>query len=100
MGGFHWPAGCHKIGFIDYIGDTFVNGNNYSVEVLTIQNGIEIIGKFSFAEFRKLRDVTLPSSIKSIGKKAFRFNTGMVFHLPGNINENSIRSGKEIRLSN
>ena len=80
--------------------DTFVNGNNYSVEVLTIQNGIEIIGKFSFAEFRKLRDVTLPSSIKSIGKKAFRFNTGMVFHLPGNINENSIRSGKEIRLSN
>lgn len=79
--------------------NTFVNGNNYSAEVLTVENGIETIGKYSFAEFRRLKDVTLPNSIKTIGKKAFRINTGMAFHLPSNINENSIRSGRDISVS-
>ena len=79
--------------------NTFVNGNNYSVEVLIVQNGIESIERFSFAEFRKLKDVTLPSSIKSIGKKAFRINPIMTFHLPEKISENLIRLGREIIIS-
>lgn len=51
---------------------TFLNGVNYLAEALVLEEGIEEIDKFAFNEFRKLRSATLPSTIKSIGKNAFR----------------------------
>lgn len=54
---------------------TFLNGVNYLAETLVIEEGIEDIDNFAFNEFRKLRSATLPSTIKNIGKNAFRDNS-------------------------
>lgn len=74
---------------------TFMNGVNYLAESLVLEEGIEEIDKFSFNEFRKLESVSLPSSIKHIGKNAFRNNDGMQFILASDIDEQVLRSGKE-----
>ena len=78
--------------------DTHINGNNYSAKMLTIQEGIKTIEKFAFAEFRSLVVVTIPSSIRSIGKNAFRDNRGMIFHISGGINEQDLRKGNSIKI--
>lgn len=78
--------------------DTHINGNNYSAKMLTIQEGIKTIEKFAFAEFRSLVVVTIPSSIRSVGKNAFRNNRGMIFHISGSINENDLRNGNSIKV--
>jgi PEGA domain. len=62
--------------------DTFINGNNYSARKLIIEEGVEAISNFAFMEFRKLIDVTIPHSMKTIGKNAFRDNDGIKFNLP------------------
>ena len=77
--------------------DTFINGNNYSATKLVIEEGVETIANYAFNEFRKLTDVTIPSSIKTIGRNAFRDIKGLTFHLPAGINESSLRSGKSIK---
>lgn len=64
---------------------THLNGNSYLARVLVLEEGIEKIDNFSFVEFRKLREVYLPSTIRNIGQNGFRKNKGMVFHLPGNL---------------
>ncbi|MBQ9231439.1 MAG: caspase family protein [Prevotella sp.] len=74
---------------------TFLNGVNYMAETLVLEEGIEDIDKFSFNEFRRLMDVTLPSSLSHIGRNAFRDNKGMTYHLASNISEESLRRGKE-----
>lgn len=51
---------------------TFLNGVNYLAETLVLEEGIEEIDKFAFNEFRKLRSAVLPSTIKHVGKNAFR----------------------------
>ena len=53
---------------------TFINGNNYSARRLVLEEGIERIANSSFIEFRKLQEVVLPSTLKMIGKNAFRNN--------------------------
>lgn len=74
---------------------TFLNGVNYLAETLVLEEGIEDIDKFSFNEFRKLVSVTLPSSLRHVGRNAFRNNSGMQFHLASNISEAMLRSGKD-----
>lgn len=75
---------------------TFLNGVNYLAVSLTLEEGIEEIDKFSFNEFRKLIKVSLPSTIRHIGKNAFRDNRGMNFNMLSCIDEQSIRKGYEI----
>ena len=79
--------------------DTNINGNNYSAERLVISDGIQTIEKYSFAEFRKLKEVVVPNSIKEIGKKAFRNNKQTKFILPGFIRESQIRNGVTIKIT-
>lgn len=78
--------------------NTFINGNNYAAKTLTIQEGIKTIGRFAFVEFRSLTNVTIPSTIKEIGKNAFRNNNGLQFHISNGINENDLRSGRNINI--
>ena len=78
--------------------DTFINGNNYSARKLIIEEGVETISNFAFMEFRKLIDVTIPNSMKSIGKNAFRNNNGMKFNIPSNISEYDLRGGRTINV--
>lgn len=75
---------------------TFLNGVNYLAETLVLEEGIEDIDKYSFNEFRKLLRVTLPSTLRHIGKNAFRENSGMSFQLASNINEQALRKGQEV----
>lgn len=58
---------------------TFINGNNYLAENLVIEEGVQRIDKFSFAEFRKLKTVRLPASINYIGNNAFRKINGIEY---------------------
>lgn len=78
--------------------DTFINGNNYAAASLVIEEGVESIANFAFVEFRKLVDVTIPSTIKEIGKNAFRDNSGMRFNAPSNISLYDLRGGRSIRV--
>lgn len=60
--------------------NTFINGNSYLASTLVIEEGVERIESFSFVEFRKLKQVYLPSTINFVGKNAFRKNQGIVFN--------------------
>lgn len=75
---------------------TFINGNNYLANTLIIEEGMEEIGNYSFNEFRQLKSVLLPSTIKVIGRNAFRDNSETVFNLPSTISETALRSGSKI----
>lgn len=75
---------------------TFMNGVNYLTVNLTLEEGIEDIEKFCFNEFRKLENVSLPSTIRHIGKNAFRDNKRLTFAMYSTINESSIRQGTEL----
>ena len=77
---------------------TFINGNNYGTEILVIEEGVQRIDNRSFIEFRKLQEVTLPGSIREIGKDVFRKNTSAQFHLPPNISEGVLRTGSPIKV--
>lgn len=75
---------------------TFLNGVNYLAVSLVLEEGIEDIDKFSFNEFRKLTSVSLPSTIRHIGKNAFRDNSGMTFEILSGVDESLVRKGKEV----
>lgn len=75
---------------------TFLNGVNYLTVNLTLEEGIEDVDKYCFNEFRKLRTVNLPQSIKHIGKNAFRDSRDMTLTMPSSFDEQSIRQGYEI----
>ena len=74
----------------------FMNGVNYSTVRLTLEEGIEDIDKFCFNEFRKLTSVSLPASLRHIGKNAFRDNSGMTLNMLSSIDETSLRKGYEL----
>lgn len=74
--------------------DTYNTIDFYSTETLTIEEGVKDIDKNAFQMFRKLREVTLPSTITHVGKKAFR-DKDLTFHQPGNIDEASLLQGRE-----
>lgn len=74
----------------------FMNGVNYSTVRLTLEEGIEDIDKFCFNEFRKLTSVSLPASLRHIGKNAFRDNSGMTLNMLSSIDEVSLRKGYEL----
>lgn len=74
---------------------TFLNGNNYLATSLVLEEGIEDIDKFAFNEFRKLQTATLPSTIKHIGRNAFRMNSGLVINTQQNIDMASLQAGNE-----
>ena len=75
--------------------NVFMNGVNYLAEEVVLEEGIESIEKYCFNEFRKLIKVSLPVTIKHIGKNAFRDNKGMVFEMSSNIDEVALRDGSE-----
>jgi len=75
---------------------TFLNGVNYLTVNLTLEEGIEDVDKYCFNEFRKLQNVKLPSSIRHIGKNAFRDSRYMTITMPSSFDEQSIRQGVEI----
>ncbi|MDE6720537.1 MAG: caspase family protein [Bacteroidaceae bacterium] len=75
---------------------TFMNGVNYLTVNMALEEGIEDIDKFCFNEFRKLENVSLPSTIRHIGKNAFRDNNRLTFAMCSPINELSIRQGVEL----
>ena len=76
---------------------TFMNGVNYSTVNLVIEEGVEEIDKFCFNEFRKLQSVLIPSTVRHVGKNAFRDNAGMSFLIASaQIEESSLRHGHEI----
>ena len=77
--------------------DTFINGNNYGARKLVIQEGVMYVANYAFVEFRKLVDVTIPNSIREIGKNAFRDNKGLRFSLPDEINGDELRKGRHIK---
>lgn len=74
----------------------FMNGVNYSTQRLILEEGIEDIDKFCFNEFRKLLSVNLPSSLRHIGKNAFRDNRNLTLNMLSSIDEGAIRSGAEL----
>lgn len=67
--------------------NTHREGCNYVARALVLEEGIEKIGNSAFKEFRRLRSVYLPSTIKNIGRLAFRTNKNMAFYLPQNIKD-------------
>ncbi len=73
---------------------TFLNGLNYLTINLTLEEGIEVIDKYCFNEFRKLQTVILPSSIVQINKNAFRNNGALRFVMPEWVDEVALRNGK------
>lgn len=75
---------------------TFLNGVNYLTIHLTLEEGIESIDKFAFNEFRKLQTVSLPSTIRHIGKNAFRNNGMLKFTMLSSIDEQALRMGVEL----
>lgn len=77
---------------------THINGNNYAANSVVIQDGIEVIKPFAFVEFRNLESVVIPQTITEIGKNAFRNNKNLVFHIPTDINEKDLRSGRGIKV--
>lgn len=79
--------------------DTFINGNNYSAMRLVIEEGVETIANYAFVEFRKLVNVTLPNTIKEVGRNAFRDSQGLKFDVPPHIYEGTLRAGRAIKTS-
>lgn len=77
----------------------FMNGVNYSTVYLTLEEGIKEIDKFCFNEFRKLREVKLPASLRHIGKNAFRNNSAMQFTMLATIPEGQLRQGNEVNIA-
>lgn len=77
----------------------FMNGVNYSTVYLTLEEGIKEIDKFCFNEFRKLREVRLPASLRHIGKNAFRNNSAMQFTMLATIPEGQLRQGNEVNIA-
>jgi len=78
--------------------DTFKDYSNNSAASLIIEEGIEVIDDYAFIEFQNLIDVTIPNSIKDIGKYAFRNNQRLKFNLPNKINESELRAGRSVKL--
>lgn len=75
-----------------------IDGTHYSVERIIIQEGIEIIEKGSFSKFEAIKEVTIPSSIMEIGKKAFRNVRNTNFILPTHINQVKLKMGDAIHI--
>ena len=75
---------------------TFLNGVNYLTINLVLEEGIEEIDKFAFNEFRKLQTVSIPSTVRHIGKNAFRDNNMLKFNMLSSIDEASLRNGVEL----
>lgn len=74
-----------------------LEGTHYSVEKITILEGVETIEKGAFSDFLHLKAVTIPSTIKEIGKKAFRNAHNINFTLPPNISEEKLKKGESIK---
>lgn len=75
---------------------TFMNGVNYLTVFLTLEEGIEDIDKYAFIEFRKLQNISLPTTIRHIGKNAFRDNKATTFNMLSSIDEQTLRRGGEM----
>ena len=79
--------------------DTFLNGVNYLASKIEIEEGVESIESRAFMEFRKLKEVSLPSTIKRIGKSVIRPNQETTFYAPNNVDISSIKNGTELTLT-
>lgn len=78
--------------------DTFLNGVNYLASKVEIEEGVESIESRAFIEFRKLKEITFPSTLKHIGKSIIRPNQDVAFNAPDYINIDLIKDGTEQTL--
>ena len=53
------------------------NGYGNTLSSVTLSEGIEVIGGYSFNNCRKLTGVTIPSSVREIGSSSFSYCTGL-----------------------
>ena len=58
----------------------------------------EVIEKGAFSNFLNLNVVTIPSTIKEIGKKAFRNAYNISFILPPSISEEKLKMGEALKF--
>ena len=79
--------------------DTFLNGVNYLASKIEIEEGVESIESRAFMEFRKLKEVNLPSSLQRIGKNIIRPNQDVTFYIPNNVDVSSIKNDTELTLT-
>ena len=79
--------------------DTFLNGVNYLASKIEIEEGVESIESRAFIEFRKLKEITLPNTLKSIGKSIIRPNQEVTFNAPDYVNIDLIKNGTEQALT-
>lgn len=73
----------------------FKSGGFYKgkATVLVVEEGIERIEQRCFFDCRKLRTISLPSSLKYVGKNAFADRENTKFYLPSFIDETALRDG-------
>ena len=75
--------------------DTFLNGVNYLASKIIIEEGVEYIESRAFMEFRNLKELTLPNTIRRIGKNIIRPKQAIAFNVPSYINADLIKEGSE-----
>lgn len=75
---------------------TFATSKFYKTTLLILEEGIEEIDKYAFLNFKSLHTVSLPSTIKIIGKKAFDDRGKTTYNLPSSIDEVALRDGEKI----
>lgn len=94
------PAAINYDGTVYPVKEIDVFGNAfYKTRTLVIAEGVEVIGKYAFSRFTKLENVTLPSTIASIGRNAFPNSEKLSFSLPESIEERYLREGKPYPFS-
>lgn len=82
---------------LEVLGDAYYLGNetnpylicmkykNYNVEVINIPEGTKFINNSAFSGCRKLKNVSLPSTLVSIGANAFSYSIIETLYIPSNV---------------
>ena len=73
----------------DYAKDNYAPWNQYSASItsIVVSNGVTGIGELAFAFLLKAPDVSLPNSLKRIGKQAFLSSGVSSITIPGSVSE-------------
>lgn len=79
--------------------DIAIYEGDYRLNNVVIEDGVLVIAKHAFFQYRRLTNVTIPNSIVEIGKKAFRNNSKLSFVLPDGISEEAIKKGEPIVIN-
>lgn len=83
---------------VDFYESTSLYGTTLKTTVLQIEEGIERIGEHCFADFSQLYEVYIPSSVKFIGKNAFRNGRNILFsNLPPRVLAADLLAGNSVQ---